>query len=184
MASKRSCSSVDVNNIVRLQKALRTSRLRHRRRRRQHPGLQPGLPRRGRGRPARAATCPWATPCSRRPTRSRRLQEYLDWLEKVAPGETPTSNGLNAWIRAQALRRSGRGARRRDLTREKLIGELETHHRLGRRRAHPARRHRRAGAGGGLLPHGPGDRGRRTCGCSPTRGSTARPTTSTSTRTG
>ena len=52
------------------------------------------------------------------------MQEYLDWLEEVAPGENPTSNGLSAWIRAK-LFVDVVSALGDDVTREALISELE-----------------------------------------------------------
>lgn len=51
------------------------------------------------------------------------MQEYLDWLEKVAPGESPNFNGVLAWTRTmlfvQAVEALGD-----DLTRESLIEQL------------------------------------------------------------
>lgn len=51
------------------------------------------------------------------------LQEYVDWLAEVAPGEEPTSNGLTAWIRAK-LFVDAATAVGDDLTRDALLAEL------------------------------------------------------------
>lgn len=53
------------------------------------------------------------------------LQEYVDWLAEVAPGEDPTSNGLTAWIRTK-LFVDAVTALGDDLTRDALIAELES----------------------------------------------------------
>jgi ABC-type branched-subunit amino acid transport system substrate-binding protein len=53
------------------------------------------------------------------------LSEYLEWLEEVAPGEEPTSNGLQAWVRA-ALFVEAATAVGPELTRDALLRELDT----------------------------------------------------------
>jgi ABC-type branched-subunit amino acid transport system substrate-binding protein len=53
------------------------------------------------------------------------LDDYVTWLAEVAPDENPTSNGLQAWIKAQ-LFYDAATAVGPDLTRDKLIAELET----------------------------------------------------------
>jgi ABC-type branched-subunit amino acid transport system substrate-binding protein len=52
------------------------------------------------------------------------LAEYLEWLEVVAPGEDATSNGLQAWVRA-ALFVEAATAVGPELTRDALLRELE-----------------------------------------------------------
>ena len=51
------------------------------------------------------------------------LEEYVTWLEKTAPDEDPTSNGLQAWIRAQMFFEAAMEVGP-ELTREALIDEL------------------------------------------------------------
>ncbi len=53
------------------------------------------------------------------------MQEYVDALEAHAPGEAPTSNGLSAWLRAKLFVEAAT-ALGDDLTRESLMAELET----------------------------------------------------------
>lgn len=53
------------------------------------------------------------------------LDDYVTWLTKVAPDANPTSNGLQAWIKAQ-LFYDAATAVGEDLTRDKLIAELES----------------------------------------------------------
>lgn len=53
------------------------------------------------------------------------LDDYVTWLAKVAPDANPTSNGLQAWIKAQ-LFYDAATAVGEDLTRDKLIAELES----------------------------------------------------------
>jgi ABC-type branched-subunit amino acid transport system substrate-binding protein len=53
------------------------------------------------------------------------LAEYIEWLGKVAPDADPSSNGLNAWVRAKLFVEAAEAVGE-DLTREKLISELET----------------------------------------------------------
>ncbi len=53
------------------------------------------------------------------------LEEYVTWLAEVAPGEDPTSNGLQAWVRA-AMFVEAATAVGPELTRDALIAELET----------------------------------------------------------
>ena len=53
------------------------------------------------------------------------MENYITWLGKVAPDESATSNGLQAWIKAQ-LFYDAATAVGEDLTRDKLIAELET----------------------------------------------------------
>lgn len=52
------------------------------------------------------------------------LEEYVTWLAKVAPDEDPTSNGLQAWIRAEMFVDAATAVGP-ELTREALIAELE-----------------------------------------------------------
>jgi ABC-type branched-subunit amino acid transport system substrate-binding protein len=52
------------------------------------------------------------------------LAEYFEWLEKVAPGAEPSSNGLTAWVRAKLFVEAAEAVGE-DLTREKLVAELE-----------------------------------------------------------
>ncbi|MDZ7675099.1 MAG: ABC transporter substrate-binding protein [Acidimicrobiales bacterium] len=54
------------------------------------------------------------------------MQEYFEWLEEVAPGEEPTSNGLTAWIRAALFVEAARAIEAEDLTRDALMTELDT----------------------------------------------------------
>jgi ABC-type branched-subunit amino acid transport system substrate-binding protein len=51
------------------------------------------------------------------------LKAYVTWLEKTAPGEVPTSNGLTAWVRAQMFYDAA-VAVGPELTRDALIAEL------------------------------------------------------------
>lgn len=53
------------------------------------------------------------------------MDDYITWLAEVAPDANPTSNGLQAWIRAQLFfdAATAVGA---DLTRDKLVAELAT----------------------------------------------------------
>lgn len=53
------------------------------------------------------------------------LQDYVSWLEEVVPDAQPTSNGLQAWIRAQLFFEAAMAVGP-ELTREALITELET----------------------------------------------------------
>ena len=53
------------------------------------------------------------------------LGDYVHWLGVVAPDANPTSNGLQAWIKSQ-LFYDAATAVGPDLTRDKLIAELET----------------------------------------------------------
>lgn len=53
------------------------------------------------------------------------LQEYIEWLGEVAPDEEPTSNGLTAWIRAMLFVEAATAAGD-DLTRESLTAQLES----------------------------------------------------------
>jgi ABC-type branched-subunit amino acid transport system substrate-binding protein len=53
------------------------------------------------------------------------LQNYVSWLEEVVPDAQPTSNGLQAWIRAQLFFEAAMAVGP-ELTREALISELET----------------------------------------------------------
>ena len=53
------------------------------------------------------------------------LGDYVHWLGEVAPDANPTSNGLQAWIKAQ-LFYDAATAVGPDLTRDKLIAELAT----------------------------------------------------------
>ena len=53
------------------------------------------------------------------------LQDYVSWLAEVEPDEEPTSNGLQAWVRAQ-LFYDAATAVGPELTREGLIAELES----------------------------------------------------------
>jgi ABC-type branched-subunit amino acid transport system substrate-binding protein len=53
------------------------------------------------------------------------LNDYVTWLEKVAPDANPTSNGLQAWMKAQ-LFYDAATAVGEDLTREALIEELSS----------------------------------------------------------
>src|SRR5688572_625198 len=53
------------------------------------------------------------------------LAEYIEWLGKVAPDAEPSSNGLNAWVRAKLFVEAAEAVGE-DLTREKLMAELET----------------------------------------------------------
>ena len=51
------------------------------------------------------------------------LAEYVDWLERTAPDEEPTSNGLQAWVRA-AMFVEAATAVGPELTRDALMEEL------------------------------------------------------------
>ncbi|MFZ6002905.1 MAG: ABC transporter substrate-binding protein [Actinomycetota bacterium] len=51
------------------------------------------------------------------------LADYVTWLEKTAPGEVPTSNGLTAWVRAQMFYEAALAVGP-ELTRAALIQEL------------------------------------------------------------
>jgi ABC-type branched-subunit amino acid transport system substrate-binding protein len=53
------------------------------------------------------------------------LAEYIEWLEKVAPDAEPSSNGLSAWVRAKLFVEAAEAVGE-DLTREKLVAELES----------------------------------------------------------
>ena len=53
------------------------------------------------------------------------LDDYITWLAEVAPDANPTSNGLQAWIKAQLFYDAAMAVGP-DLTRDKLIAELET----------------------------------------------------------
>ena len=53
------------------------------------------------------------------------VQEYIDWLADVAPDEEPTSNGLTAWIRAK-LFVDAATAVGDDLTRDALTAQLQS----------------------------------------------------------
>lgn len=53
------------------------------------------------------------------------LQDYVTWLAEVEPDEEPTSNGLQAWIRAQLFYDAAMAVGP-ELTREGLIAELES----------------------------------------------------------
>ncbi|MGH9210674.1 MAG: ABC transporter substrate-binding protein [Acidimicrobiales bacterium] len=53
------------------------------------------------------------------------LQDYVTWLEEVVPDAEPTSNGLQAWIRARLFYEAAMAVGP-DLTRESLIAELES----------------------------------------------------------
>lgn len=53
------------------------------------------------------------------------MQEYLDWLEKVAPGESPSFNGVRAWTRVMLFVQAAE-ALGDDLTRDALVDELTT----------------------------------------------------------
>jgi ABC-type branched-subunit amino acid transport system substrate-binding protein len=53
------------------------------------------------------------------------LAEYLTWLEKTTPGAEPTSNGLQAWIRA-AMFVEAAEAVGPELTRDALMDELSS----------------------------------------------------------
>ena len=52
------------------------------------------------------------------------LEEYVTWLAEVAPDEDPTSNGLQAWIRAEMFVEAATAVGP-ELTRDALIAELE-----------------------------------------------------------
>ncbi|MEQ1785550.1 MAG: ABC transporter substrate-binding protein [Acidimicrobiales bacterium] len=52
------------------------------------------------------------------------LEEYVTWLAKVAPDEDPTSNGLQAWIRAEMFVEAATAVGP-ELTRDALVAELE-----------------------------------------------------------
>jgi len=52
------------------------------------------------------------------------LEEYVTWLAEVAPDEEPTSNGLQAWIRAEMFVEAATAVGP-ELTRDALIAELE-----------------------------------------------------------
>jgi ABC-type branched-subunit amino acid transport system substrate-binding protein len=52
------------------------------------------------------------------------LEEYVTWLAEVAPDEEPTSNGLQAWIRAEMFVEAATAVGP-ELTRDALIEELE-----------------------------------------------------------
>ena len=93
--------------------------------------------------------------CSSRRRRTSALQEYITWLEKMAPDEEPTSNGLTAWIRAQMFYEAA-VAVGPELTRDKLIEEITTMEDFDAGGLTPADRRGQAGAGRGLLPDGPG----------------------------
>lgn len=53
------------------------------------------------------------------------LEEYVTWLAEVAPDEEPTSNGLQAWIRADMFVKAATAVGP-ELTRDALIAELES----------------------------------------------------------
>lgn len=53
------------------------------------------------------------------------LAEYVDWLERTAPDEEPTSNGLQAWVRA-AMFVEAATAVGPELTRDALMEELNS----------------------------------------------------------
>jgi ABC-type branched-subunit amino acid transport system substrate-binding protein len=53
------------------------------------------------------------------------LADYVSWLEEVVPDARPTSNGLQAWVRAQLFFEAATAVGP-ELTREALIAELET----------------------------------------------------------
>lgn len=53
------------------------------------------------------------------------LAEYVKWLAEVAPDEEPTSNGLQAWIRAEMFVDAATAVGP-ELTRAALISELES----------------------------------------------------------
>lgn len=53
------------------------------------------------------------------------LAEYVDWLERTAPDEEPTSNGLQAWVRA-AMFVEAATAVGPELTRDALMDELSS----------------------------------------------------------
>jgi ABC-type branched-subunit amino acid transport system substrate-binding protein len=53
------------------------------------------------------------------------LAEYVDWLEQTAPDEEPTSNGLTAWVRAAMFVEAATEVGP-ELTRDALIEELES----------------------------------------------------------
>lgn len=52
------------------------------------------------------------------------LEEYVTWLERTSPGEAPTSNGLSAWVRAKMFHEAAEAVGP-ELTRAALIAELE-----------------------------------------------------------
>jgi ABC-type branched-subunit amino acid transport system substrate-binding protein len=52
------------------------------------------------------------------------LDEYITWLERTSPGEKPTSNGLSAWVRAKMFHEAAEAVGP-ELTRAALIAELE-----------------------------------------------------------
>jgi ABC-type branched-subunit amino acid transport system substrate-binding protein len=53
------------------------------------------------------------------------LDEYVTWLEETSPGEVPTSNGLQAWVRAKMFHEAADEVGP-ELTRDALIAELES----------------------------------------------------------
>jgi ABC-type branched-subunit amino acid transport system substrate-binding protein len=52
------------------------------------------------------------------------LEEYVTWLDRTSPGELPTSNGLQAWVRAKMFHEAAEAVGP-ELTRDALIAELE-----------------------------------------------------------
>lgn len=52
------------------------------------------------------------------------LEEYVTWLDRTVPGELPTSNGLQAWVRAKLFHEAAEAVGP-ELTRDALIAELE-----------------------------------------------------------
>ena len=52
------------------------------------------------------------------------LEEYVTWLAEVAPGEEPTSNGLQAWVRMEMFVEAATAVGP-ELTRDALLAELE-----------------------------------------------------------
>jgi ABC-type branched-subunit amino acid transport system substrate-binding protein len=53
------------------------------------------------------------------------LAEYIEWLGKTHPDAEPSSNGLTAWVRAKLFVEAAEAVGE-DLTRDKLMAELET----------------------------------------------------------
>jgi ABC-type branched-subunit amino acid transport system substrate-binding protein len=53
------------------------------------------------------------------------LAEYVDWLEQTAPDEEPTSNGLQAWVRATMFVEAATAVGP-ELTRDALMEELSS----------------------------------------------------------
>ena len=110
------------------------------------------------------------------------LAEYIEWLEKVAPDAEPSSNGLQRLDASAKLFVEAAEAVGEDLTRDKLMAELESITDWDADGLIPPDRHRRARSGDGVLRHGPGEGRRLRAGLPRRAASTARPTTSTSTR--